>query len=113
MSSFLLDSLAAQTDMSSLDGRARLVELARPHLDRLPTGVFRDMLHHELARRAQVDPGKLTMLSLAPGRPEIRHPKASPAGRPQSDSPVRKAIGYCSTGLPWPPWRVTPRHWRA
>jgi len=91
LSSFLLDSLAAQTDLGSLDGRARLVELARPHLLRLPTGVYRDMLITELARRAQVDSGKLSMLSQAPGRSQPA-PKASPAGRPSLTGPVRKAI---------------------
>ena len=91
LSSFLLDSLAAQTDVGSLDGRARLVELARPHLMRLPTGVYRDMLITELARRAQVDSGKLSMLSQAPVRAEPA-PKVSPVVRPSLMGPVRKAI---------------------
>jgi len=91
LSSFLLDSLAAQTDMGSLDGRARLVELARPHLLRLSTGVYRDMLITELARRAQVDSGKLSMLSQAPVRAEPA-PKVSPVVRPSLMGPVRKAI---------------------
>ncbi|MGA9855228.1 MAG: DNA primase [Gammaproteobacteria bacterium] len=91
LSSFLLDSLAAQTDLGSLDGRARLVELARPHFLSLPAGVYRDMLITELARRAQVDSGKLTMLSQTPGsvRPT---PKASTVGRPSLTGPVRKAL---------------------
>jgi len=91
LSSFLLDSLAAQTDMGSLDGRARLVELARPHLLRLSPGVYRDMLITELARRAQVDSGKLSMLSQAPVRAEPA-PKVSPVVRPSLMGPVRKAI---------------------
>ena len=88
----LLETLAGQTDMQSMDGRARLVELARPHLARLPSGVFRDMLRTELAQLAQVDPGKLTMLNQTPGGREAGTPKAP--GRPQLNSPVRKAIGY-------------------
>src|SRR5215469_9975569 len=92
LSNYLLDTLAAQTDMKTADGRARLVSLASPHLNRLPKGVFRDMLREELARRAQVDPGKLTMLNQTPGGREAGTPK--PPGRPQLNSPVRKAIGY-------------------
>ena len=92
LSQYLLDTLAAQTDMKAADGRARLVSLAAPHLNRLPKGVFRDMLREELARRAQVDPGKLTMLNQTPGAREAGTPKAP--GRPQLNSPVRKAIGY-------------------
>ncbi len=92
LSAYLLDSLEAETDMKTPDGRARLVNLATPHLGRLPQGVFRDMLRDELARRAQVDPGKLTMLKASPGAHEAGTPKAP--GRPQLNSPVRKAIGY-------------------
>src|SRR5579859_151033 len=92
LSRYLLDSLASQTDMKTADGRARLVSLAAPHLNRLPKGVFRDMLRTELADLAQVDPGKLTMLNQTPGAREAGTPKAP--GRPQLTGPVRKAIGY-------------------
>jgi DNA primase len=92
LSAYLLDSLEAETDMGTPDGRARLVKLATPHLTRLPQGVFRDMLRAELARRAQVDPGKLTMLNQSPGAREAGTPKTP--GRPQLNSPVRKLIGY-------------------
>jgi DNA primase len=51
LSDFLLDQLAAQTDMTSADGRARLAELAKPLLAKLPDGVFRDLLTAELAKR--------------------------------------------------------------
>ncbi len=91
LSSFLLDSLQAQTDLGSLDGRARLVELARPYLQRLPAGVFQDMLIAELARRAQVDSGKLSMLSRTPGLAQPAA-KAGSASRPSLTGPVRKAI---------------------
>ncbi|HET7396813.1 MAG TPA: DNA primase [Gammaproteobacteria bacterium] len=91
LSRFLTESLVAQTDLGSAEGRARLVELARPHLNRVPAGVFHDMLKDEIARLAQVDSGKLTMLNqAAPSR------AATQAGRhdsrPLLTSPVRKAI---------------------
>ena len=93
LSRFLLDSLALQTDLGSLDGRARLVELARPHLARIPDGVYRMMLAEELAQRAQVDSGKLTMLNRA--APKAAWPAGGrPGGRPELNSPVRKAIAY-------------------
>lgn len=49
LSDFLFDRLTAQVDMSSLDGRARLATLAKPFLDRVPGGVYRDMLSAHLA----------------------------------------------------------------
>jgi len=91
LSRFLLDGLAAQTDLGSLDGRARLVELARPHLLRLPAGVYREMLVTELARRAQVDSGKLTMLSQMSGRGEPAR-KAIQGAHPSLTGPIRKAL---------------------
>ena len=96
LSSFLLDRLSTQTDLGSLDGRARLVELARPHLLRLPAGLYREMLVSELARRAQVDSGKLTMLSQASGHGESAR-KTIQGGRPSLTGPVRKAIALLLT----------------
>lgn len=49
LSDALFDRLAEQVDMSSLDGRARLATLAKPLLDKVPPGVFRDMLGKRLA----------------------------------------------------------------
>ena len=44
---------AAQVDMNALDGRARLVELARPALESIPPGVFRDMMFGRLETLAR------------------------------------------------------------
>ena len=91
LSAFLLDGLSAQTELSSLDGRARLVELARPYLAKLPAGVYREMLAVELARRAQVNSEKLSMLNQATGREDSgRRPATS--GPPALTGPVRKAL---------------------
>lgn len=49
LSDFLFDRLADQVDMSNLDGRARLATLAHPLLDKVPAGVFRDLLGSRLA----------------------------------------------------------------
>ena len=54
LSQFFFQSLAAQTDLSSMDGRARLVKLANEHLDQLPEGMFRQLMLAELAKRAGV-----------------------------------------------------------
>jgi DNA primase len=46
---FLFDSLREQVDTNRLDGRARLVELAKPLLSKLPPGVFRQLMVDRLA----------------------------------------------------------------
>ncbi len=68
-SGYFYDTLAAATDMNSLDGRSRLVELARPLLGRLQPGAFRHMMLDELARRVRMAPADLLAL---PGYEEMR-----------------------------------------
>nr|VFK17686.1 MAG: DNA primase [Candidatus Kentron sp. LFY] len=43
LAGFLFEHLLAQVDRSTLDGKARLVELAKPLLSRLPPGAFREL----------------------------------------------------------------------
>lgn len=49
LSGYLFSLLEKQTDVTSMDGRARLAELAKPYLAKLPQGVYRDMVLQELA----------------------------------------------------------------
>ena len=62
LSSFLFRHLADAVDMGSLAGRARLAEQARPLLERLPKGLFRQMMFDRLgelvgSELAARDPG--------------------------------------------------------
>jgi DNA primase len=52
-SDFFFESLESRLDINSMDGRARLVEIARPYLRHIPAGVYRDMFEQRLAERAQ------------------------------------------------------------
>ncbi len=54
-SDFFLATLEAQVDISSMDGRARLIEIAKPYLRQIPVGVYRDMLEQRLAEKAQTN----------------------------------------------------------
>ncbi|MCF6336563.1 MAG: DNA primase [Gammaproteobacteria bacterium] len=54
-SDYFFGELSAAVDMASIDGRARLVEQARPLLEKLPKGVFRHMMAARLAEIAKVD----------------------------------------------------------
>jgi DNA primase len=66
---FLFQSLAKQVDLGRLDGRARLVELARPLLAKIPPGVLHEMLLARLAELSQMDRDKLAGLLKQPTRP--------------------------------------------
>ena len=53
LSEFFYQHLIAETAMDSVEGRARLVELARPYLEQLPGGVLKEMLTADLSERAR------------------------------------------------------------
>ncbi len=64
LSEFLIEELAAQVDMESVDGRARMAELARPLVSRIPPGIYRELLTERLAEIVGLPSHKLkTMLS--------------------------------------------------
>ncbi|GAB6040815.1 DNA primase [Endothiovibrio diazotrophicus] len=56
---YLLETLAGRADMNSVEGPARLVELARPLLARMPKGAFRENLLLRLADRTRMEPERL------------------------------------------------------
>ncbi|MEW5307087.1 MAG: hypothetical protein WDW36_009505 [Sanguina aurantia] len=52
LSDYFFNELSHDVEMSSLDGRARLAERARPLISKLPDGAFRDLMGQELERRS-------------------------------------------------------------
>jgi DNA primase len=52
LSEYFFHELSHDVDTSSLDGRARLAERARPLIARLPDGAFRDLMAQELEKRS-------------------------------------------------------------
>lgn len=55
LSEFLLDQLKTDADLGSVDGRARLVSLARPHLQAMPQGAFRAGFRGAIAELSGLD----------------------------------------------------------
>ncbi len=80
---YLFDTLSRQVDLGRLDGRARLVELARPLLSKMPAGVLHQMMLDRLGELSRMDPGKLSMST---GAPEL-HASSSRVFRPASSGP--------------------------
>jgi DNA primase len=64
LSELLIQELASQVDMQSVDGRARLAELARPLVNKIPIGIYRELLIDSLAAAVGLTASKLeTMLA--------------------------------------------------
>ncbi len=59
LSEFLIEELAGQVDMTTVDGRARLAELARPLINSVPPGVYRELLVDSLAEAVGLTAAKL------------------------------------------------------
>jgi DNA primase len=63
LSEYFMSHLCSQVDTRTVDGRARLAELARPLLERIPTGVYRELLADEVAKVVRLDPDRLLALT--------------------------------------------------
>ncbi|VFM99948.1 MAG: DNA primase [Candidatus Kentron sp. G] len=75
LSDFLFQQLLAQVNSSTLDGKARLVELAKPLLLQLPPGAFRELLFSHL--------GKLSGLERSSLDAQLAKKREPPAPRQQ------------------------------
>ncbi len=94
-SEFFFQHLAEQADTGTIDGRARLVELARPLLARMAPGVFRHLLLQQLGRLTRMETADLERLLESGDKPAAATAPRGPAWRraaPAPLSPVRVAL---------------------
>jgi DNA primase len=61
LSEFLFQQLTAQVKMETIDGRAHLAELAKPYLERLPSGLFRRMMYQHLTKLVGIQDNQLEL----------------------------------------------------
>ena len=87
LSQFLFGHLAEQVDMNTIDGRAHLAELARPLLEKLPPGVFREMMGQHLNAQVGMKADQYTA-----GEPSSTGRRSKPFKPSQRMSSVRKAV---------------------
>ena len=100
LSEFLIQELSSQVDMKTVDGRARLAELARPLIHAIPLGVYRELLIESLAKAVGLTAPKLEKMLTAdkpPGESRQAHRSSArwrrrlPSGT-GGPSVVRRAI---------------------
>jgi len=95
LSEYLIEHLKAETDLTSLDGQARLAELAKPLISAIPEGVFRDLLLDRLASEVGLSAtrlGELLTGTAKPGRkpaPTSQHRVRAGDGR---NTLIRRAV---------------------
>ncbi|MFW5815215.1 MAG: DNA primase [Wenzhouxiangella sp.] len=86
LSAVFFDELCARVDMNTLDGRARLVALAQPYLERLPEGPFADLLGAELGRLSG------HQSATVPARAPAQKRRPSEAGEDRPLTPIQYAV---------------------
>lgn len=93
LSDFLVGELARQVDLDSVDGRARLAELARPLVAKIPAGIYRELLLDRLGESVGMAGARLAGMMEAP-QEEPRKAERPARPRVQTGRPtlVRRAI---------------------
>jgi DNA primase len=62
LADYLINELAAEVDLGSVEGRARLAELARPLITKLSPGVYRELVVESLSERVGLSTARLEHL---------------------------------------------------
>jgi DNA primase len=90
MSEYLIAHLSAEADISHADGKARFVALARPLLEKIATGVYRELLLERIAQALKLPAARLEQWL---ARPEgaAAGPAASAAAAPRRPLLVARA----------------------
>ena len=88
-SEFFFETLGSQVDLASMDGRARLVEMAKPYLKHVPAGVYRDMLEQRLAELTKTNIATLNKHLEKPAQQQKRPAKKQTMA---TMTPIRMAI---------------------
>jgi len=91
LSDYLIRELASRSDVASVDGRARLVELARPLVRRIPSDVYRELLVAQLAEAVRMPPARLAELLQADAPPPVT--QRGDAGAPRQPRPAPVVAG--------------------
>ena len=92
LSEYLVSHLSAQVDTHTVDGRARLAELARPLIQKLPAGVYRELLLDRLAGEIRMPAPRLAaLLGLA----------ADPARGPAARCVARRSCRAAPDAATW------------
>jgi DNA primase len=117
LADYLINELCAEVDLDSVEGRARLAELSRPLIGRMPAGVYRELVVDSLASRVGLSAAKLERM-LDSGNDQKQQGGRRPlaqirrVGKEGGPSVIRRAITQ-GAGLPdlcggqRPPARLT------
>jgi len=98
LSEYLLAHLSAEADITHADGKARFVALARPLLEKVPAGVYRELLLERIAQALKLS---ATRLEQWLRRPEGGASDTAPAAERMASHDAGAARSHApATGVP-------------
>ncbi len=117
LSEFLFQQLSRQVKLETIDGRAHLAELAKPLLERLPSGLFRRMMFQHLESLIGLRDGHLDS-ARGPARNVKQTAVSDNAFKSQRPTPIRLAIALLldnphlatiadNVDVSWKQWNTT------
>ena len=92
LSEYLVQHLESEVDLEHVDGRARLAELARPLIARVPAGVYRELLIDRLAQSVRMPGARLAALLKLDAAGDARDREPSEPSTVDSRMPGRTAV---------------------
>ncbi|HET9693229.1 MAG TPA: toprim domain-containing protein, partial [Steroidobacteraceae bacterium] len=94
LSDYLIRELSNRAEVGSVDGRAKLVELARPLVQRIPSDVYRELLVAQLAETVRMPAPRLAeLLSGGAPPPASSRIEAGPPRYARTTAPVAAGRG--------------------
>ncbi len=90
LSEFLIQELSNQVDMDTIDGRAKLAEMAHPLINNIPTGVYRELLIAGLADAVGLTAPKLEKMMAAGQTTRLRPQHSGARVAPRRRQPAAK-----------------------
>lgn len=95
LSDFMLNHVAEQVDLTSMDGRARFSELTKPLMAKLSDGVFKDLLTQKIAKKVGLASSAIQQyIPATPPQPSIQNKATKKQDRYKiTNTPARLAVG--------------------
>ena len=96
LSEFLFEQLSEGIDASTADGKARLSKVCAPQINRIPQGVFRQLMLEELSRRTGISADNLRdyVASHKTPQEQAANSASSAAAKSARPTPSRETIHY-------------------
>jgi DNA primase len=91
-SQYFFNTVSKSLDLKTLDGRARLVQHAKPYITKLPNGVFRQMMLQHLADLAGLDVKDIQFNTKSDNINDLPKPRRTSSSQQLSLSPIRTLI---------------------